>query len=240
MNIVSDVLLVFASVAIGYAAVKAALRSPLFALHDVVVVSPLGQVTAAQLEYAVASSMRGNFFTVNLDDARQAFEKLPWVRHAQLRRHWPATIEVRLEEQVAVAYWRGPDSVDTRLVNSFGEVFDAASNAKMPLFSGPSDSAPMMLDWEHKFDDMLKPIGRSVSTLTLSGRHAWQLKLDDGMVIELGRDEPKSPIEDRLRRFVQVWPQARQKLGSGAAVADLRYPAGFAVKPNESANRNRQ
>jgi cell division protein FtsQ len=238
MNLVSDILLLVASVAIGYAVVKTLLRMPLFELHEVVITTPLGQVTGAQLEYAAVSSMRGNFFTVDLDKARESFEKLPWVRHAQLRRRWPATVEVSLEEQAAVAYWKMLDTGDMRLVNTYGEVFDAASNAVMPVFSGPSERAGEMLDAQHRWDDMLQPIGRHIISMNLSPRSAWQLHLDDGLVLEMGRDQAKAPVDDRLKKFVLAYPSAHEKLQRRWAVADLRYPAGFAVKmTNEIGNK---
>jgi cell division protein FtsQ len=236
MNLVSDILLLVASVAISYAVVKAVLRMPLFELHQVVVTTPLGQVTGAQLEYAAVSSMRGNFFTVDLDKARESFEKLPWVRRAQLRRRWPATVEVSLEEQAAVAYWKMIETGDMRLVNTHGEVFDAASNAVMPVFSGPSDRAGDMLSAQHHWDEMLQPIGRHIVALNLSPRSAWQLHLDDGLVLEMGRDQTRAPVDERLKKFVSAYPAAHEKLQQRWAVADLRYPAGFAVKmTNEKA-----
>lgn len=230
MNLVSDVLMLVASVAIGYAIVKTVLHMSWFELREVVVTTPLGQVTGAQLEYAAVSSMRGNFFTVDLDKARESFEKLPWVRRAQIRRRWPATVEVSLEEQAAVAYWKMVETGDMRLVNTHGEVFDAASNANMPVFSGPSERAPEMLVAQRHWDELLQPIGRHIVGLSLSQRSAWQVHLDDGLVLEMGRDQAKAPVDDRLRRFVAAYPAARDRLQQHWIVADLRYPAGFAVK----------
>ena len=238
MDLVSSGLILLASVMFGIAGVKAVMKQPLFALREVVVVSPLGHVTHAQLRYVATSSLRGNFFTVDLDRARKAFENLPWVRSAQLRRLWPGSIEVVLEEQVAVAYWRSVDSGDTRLVNSFGELFDAAANDSMPVFSGPEDSGAQMLAQMRQFNELLQPMQRKIVALTLSGRHAWQLKLDDGMVIELGKDMSrdreghvvKATPEERLARFVAHWPQTKEKLGRPVLVADLRYQSGFAVR----------
>ena len=230
MNIAADILLLIASVLIGYAAVKAVLRLPVFGLRELVVVSPLGQVTAAQLEYAATSSMRGNFFTVDLEAARQNFEKLPWVRSAQLRRVWPASVEVALEEHQAVAYWNAPDASETRLLNSHGELFDAASNASLPVFSGPVDLASQILERYRSFEALFREQGRTVSGVAMTGRQAWQLRLDNGMQIELGRDQLKSPIDQRLKRFIAAYPQAQEKLAAPILVADLRYPSGFAVR----------
>lgn len=230
MNPVADGLLLGASVALGYAAMKLALAMPLFGFREVVVLSPLSQVTTAQLEFAARSGLRGNFFSVNLDEARAAFEKLPWVRRAEVRRVWPGMLEVRLEEHVATAYWRAGESPDTRLVNQYGEVFAAASNAVMPQFSGPENTAGDVLRNYRAFSQQLAPLNLQLASIALSTRQAWQLKLSDGMILELGRDQSGAPLSERLARFVSAWPVAKTRLPTAVAVADLRYPRGFAVR----------
>jgi len=231
LNLISDVLMLFAAVALGYALVVWFLSRPLFPLREVVVLTPPAQVTTAQLEYVARRAIRGNFFSVDLEAVREMFEKLPWVRRAEVRRRWPDVLELRLEEHQAVAYWTVSDSGETQLVNRQGEVFVAASNAEMPAFSGPQGSAAYLQAKHREFGAVLEPLGRRLVSLALSAREAWQLKLDDGMVIVLGRDQEKAPIGERLARFVRAWPQASERIGVQVAVADLRYPSGFALTP---------
>lgn len=231
LGAISDVLLVLGSAGLAYALVLAAMRLPLFPLRELVVVTPVKQVTSAQLAYAARSSLTGNFFTVDLERVRATFEKLPWVRTAEVRRRWPGMLELEVEERRAAAYWRLADAVETRLVDEYGAVFVAASDAKLPVFSGPEGSAPLLLERFREFSRAVAPLGRSLDGLALSPRLAWQAKLDDGMVIELGHDEPKAPVAARLGRFVAVYRQAAERFGRRIAVADLRYPNGFALKP---------
>ena len=230
MNPLADAVLLAASVALGYALVKVLLALPIFGFREVLVTSPLSQVTTAQLEFAARSSLRGNFFNLKLDDARAAFEKLPWVRHAEVRRVWPATLEVKLEEHVAVAYWKSGDNADMRLVNQYGEVFTAASNAAMPVFSGPEGSASIVLQRYKEFSEDVAPLKLRVSAVSLSPREAWQLHLSDGLTVELGRDQAQVSLAERLSRFVSAWPETRLKMARAPVVADLRYPSGFAVR----------
>lgn len=231
LNLISDVLMLFAAIALGYALVVWFLSRPLFPLREVVVLTPPAQVTTAQLEYAARTAIRGNFFSVDLEAVREMFEKLPWVRRAEVRRRWPDVLELRLEEHQAAAYWSVADSTETQLVNRQGEVFVAASNADLPAFSGPQGSAAYLQAKHREFGAVLEPLGRRLVSLGLSAREAWQLKLDDGMVIVLGRDQEKAPIGERLARFVRAWPQASEKIGVQVAIADLRYPSGFALTP---------
>jgi len=66
--------------------------------------------------------------------------------------------------------------------------------------------------------------------VTLSPRLAWQLKLDNGMLVEVGREQPKSPVGVRLQRFIEVYPELVGKRATRPSVVDLRYPNGFAIR----------
>ena len=231
LNLIADLLMLVGAAGIGYALVAWLLARQVFPVRDVILLTPPAQVTTAQLEYAARSSLRGNFFTVDLDEVRSAFEKLPWVRRAEVRRRWPGGIELRLEEHQAVAYWTANDSGETRLVNRQGEIFTASSNATMPSFSGPEGMSREVLGQYDRFAAAVAPLGRKLVGVGLSPRLAWQLKLDDGLVLELGRDQDKPTLDERLARFVRAFPKAQQNLSTKVAVADLRYPGGFALKP---------
>lgn len=234
LNLIADLLMLFAALGLTWVVVSWFLSRPFFPLREVVLLSPPAQVTTAQLEYVARSAIRGNFFTVDLDQVRADFEKLPWVRRAEVRRRWPDVLELRLQEHQAVAYWTSTDGSDTRLVNRQGEVFVAASDAPMPGFSGPPGSASYMLARYEAFAGQLAPLGRQLVGVVLSAREAWQLRLDNDMVIVLGREQDKAPLEERLARFVAAWPQTQESIGVQVAVADLRYPSGFALTPADT------
>ena len=74
----------------------------------------------------------------------------------------------------------------------------------------------------------IKPQGQTA--LLLSPRLAWQVRLDDGMVLELGREQPKAPIALRLERFVDIYPTVLAARSPRPAAVDLRYPNGFALR----------
>lgn len=232
LNLAADVLMLLCAVALGYAAIIAVVSLPFFPLKHLVVVSVPDQVSPAQIEYATQSSLDGNFFTVNLDNVRSAFEKLPWVRKASVRRRWPDGIELTLEEHVAVARWHGGEG-EPRLVNSHGELFTAAlpdGPTALPLFGGPEGSAALMLARHREFADLLASLGRSSRVVTLSPRLAWQLRLDDGLTLELGRDQAKHPLHERLQRFTGIYAEVRARAKAPINTIDMRYPNGFALR----------
>lgn len=216
----------------AYAAVVSIVRLPFFPLKQLVVTSAPDQVSLAQIEYATQSSLDGNFFTVNLDNVRTSFEKLPWVRKASVRRRWPDGIELTIEEHVAAARWRGGEG-EARLVNSHGELFAASladGPSALPVFGGPEGSAAMMLARYREFAEPLALLGRSSRTVTLSPRLAWQLRLDDGLTLELGRDQAKHPLNERLQRFTGIYAEVRARAKASINTIDMRYPNGFALR----------
>jgi cell division protein FtsQ len=218
---VANLLFGLAVLGLSYAALMAALRLPVFPLRGVTVIGDVANTTREQVEAIAREELRGNFFTVDLEATRLAFEKLPWVRSATARRAWPGRLEVAIEEHVAVARWR-----DSALVNDRGEVFEAATGARLPVLIGPEGSAAEMIAQYAVFADVLRPVGRVPAEVRLSERRAWEVELDSGEVLELGRHD----LIARLARFTAVYEQTVARLPRRAHRVDLRYPNGFALR----------
>ncbi len=231
MNAVSDLLYVAAAAALLVAAVLWSARLPWFPLNDVVVTNELREVRRVEIERSLDGRLRGNFFSVNLDNLRKSLEELPWVRRVEVRRQWPGSLLVSVEEHVPVAFW---GQATGQLVNSYGEVFAASMSiepkTRMPFLYGPQALSQEMLSYYRKAEEMLRPIGRSPRALTISPRLAVQLRLDDGMVVELGRQQQRAPVRDRLERFVEYYPSVMSAAGQRPTVVDMRYPNGFALR----------
>jgi cell division protein FtsQ len=198
-----------------------ATRLPAFELAEVEVSGGLARVTRAQIEGVVRRELKGNILTLDLAAARAAFQALPWVRRVDMRRHLPARLEVALEEHVPLARWAG-----SALVNTHGEVFAADLVGELPVFSGPEGSAREIAIQYRYFRRTLEAIGQTPVQVRVSPRLAWQLKLDSGLTLELGREH----IEARLARFVATYHRTLGRLGRPVRHVDLRYANGFAVR----------
>jgi cell division protein FtsQ len=168
-----------------------------------------------------AKQLKGNFFTLDLTQASGGFERLPWVRSVSLRRHWPDRLDVVLHEQVALARW---DS--GWLVNTYGEVFPGETGMSLPLFSGPDGSAPDITRQYLLFSRDLAPINLRPVEVEISQRGAWQVWLDNGLLLVLGRERS----EARLKRFVEVYNGIIGQLSWKPSYVDLRYDNGFALR----------
>lgn len=199
-------------------------RLPEFAVREVRVAGSLGHVTGEQVAEVVRGGVRGNFFAVDLPGLRASFEQLPWVRKVDVRRVWPDRIEVTVEEHVPLARWAARG-----LVNTHGELFAADHDGALPLFGGPSGSSRELAIQYHLFSKLLAGIGEAPREITISERRAWRVKLASGMTLDLGRER----VEERLERFVAVYPRTIGRLQRKVDHVDLRYPNGFAVRVPE-------
>ena len=191
---------------------------------------------------AIAGRLTGNFFTIDLRQAREAFESAAWVRRASVRRVWPNQLAVQIEEQQPLALWN-----DHQMINTWGEVFTANravldNEGTLPQFFGPDGSEGLMVQRYAELGRWFERLGLSVRQLDLSNRYALQASLSDGMTLMLGRDpgadtvDPQAgvpgaiPFGERIERFVRTWPQALAQLkGQTVKRVDLRYPNGFAI-----------
>lgn len=231
LTALADLLMLVAAAALLAAGAVWLVRVPSLPVKQVVFVAPLEHVRRGEIEQVLPSALRGNFFSLDLEAVRLALEQLPWVRRVQVRRVWPATVEVAVEEHKAVARW-GEGYAE--MVNSHGEVFAALlpenEMRALPLLSGPPGTGREVLERFAAFNEALAGVGERAVQLSLSPRLAWQLKLENGMRVEIGREHPKSPVGPRLERFVAVYPSLVAGLPVLPTVVDLRYPNGFAMK----------
>ena len=236
LNGCANTLYALAAAAAIYAGAHALIHSQMLPVRHVALKGELDHVTREQAEGAARTGAVGTFFSVDLDQVRRSFESLPWVRKVEVRRLWPDRIEVAIEEHVALARW-GADTRAQRLVNTHGEVFTGEmSGDGLPQFAGPPGSAQEVTHRYAAFRQALAPMKLEPRQVLLSPRYAWQLRLSNGLTLELGRDQLKEPVLERLSRFVAVYAQTLGRLNRRLDYVDLRYPNGFALRVPEVAH----
>lgn len=177
------------------------------------------RIPPAALE-ALAEGVQAAPGPVSLAALRDAARRLPWVRDAAVRRRFPDTVEIRFDTHEPLARWN-----DFALVSRRGEVFIADYATALPRFRGPDGGAQQMATQYPSIEKALAPLGGSVAELRLSARGAWQVTLDSGLDLVLGRGD----VEARIARFVAAFPDLKAR-GIAVAHADLRYPNGFALR----------
>lgn len=217
-------LLVFAGDALVWA-----VRRPIFDLRRITIAGTLRHVNRAEIRTALSGHLVGNFFTLHLRDARDAFQSIPWVAEASVRRVWPDGLIVRLTERRAVGTWS-----DGRLVSDTGVLFEgnpaeADLDGAQIAFSGPVPFAPEAVARIASFARACHTLGTTLVGIAVSDRGSWSLRTARGQVFDLGRDDPSGAVQRRLDRIVRNDPIVVARLGGAPAYVDARYDKGFAA-----------
>ena len=199
----------------------------------------------------LAVSLTGGFFSMNLHKVHEDFEKLPWVRQAQIRRLWPGRLVVELEEHRAAAAWNDRATLDTH-----GEIFPVIPWTGLPRFYAPDGMQQEVARRYGQFAREVRPMGLHIEQIVVSARMSWRLRLaparpqQEGQCgeaaaggtsllrcgsisVELGRER----LDERLARFARFYPQAVAAVGALRRI-DMRYPNGFAGEPRHPIPKN--
>jgi cell division protein FtsQ len=225
--------LAFALLVLGAVAGWAA-RHSLFAIRGITVGGEVTHNNAVTLRANVAPRLSGTFFTLDLTATRLAFEAVPWVRQAVVRREFPNRLKVLLQEHKAVAYW-GADS-ESRLVNSFGEVFEAnvgeVEQEALPRLNGPDGQAAQVLAMYQALQPLFDDTDMALDQLELTQHGGWRARLDTAAALELGNGSVAEVLA-RTQRFLQTLTQVTSQYGrkwDALETADLRNQDGYAIR----------
>lgn len=231
-NAVAGGIVVLALLVLAAAALHALLRGPWPPIRAIVLAGDLARSPEAALRAEVLPRLRGNFVGLDLQGARTAFESLPWVRRAVVRRVWPDRLAVTLEEHRPVALWQR-DEENPLVVNDHGELFEAnlgeIDDPALPVFAGPPDAAPAVWALYRAVQPLLAAQQLPVARLELSGRGSWRVQTAAGQSIELGRGSQEELVA-RTAAFARTLPQLGARWGRPLASADLRHAGGYALR----------
>lgn len=180
-------------------------------------------VPPAELERAIATGMHGNFLTQDLRLLEQRLEQHPWVAQARIRRVWPRSLRVAIVEQSPMAYWAGGG-----LLNPQGMRFMPEPEPDLDLvrIAGEAGREPQLAALLRQVQKLLEPHGLRVTRLEESHDRTLAVTVQPPLRLMLGRTQPLA----RLARWLHYREAYVRSAAAKAAVIDLRYPNGFAVR----------
>lgn len=199
-------------------------------IRNVSVAGDFTHLSPTRLQNRVSNVVRGGFFSVNVEKIQQVLLEEPWIRDVSVKRVWPDRITVTIREQTAVAQWGNEG-----LLNENAEIFRPEHStfpAGLPVVNGPENSSAHVLEMLGRIREIL-PRDFSVRQLTMSERRSWELTLDSGPVIRLG----KAGVIKRMQRFLEHLPAEGLNSMAQIQYIDMRYTNGFALsrKPENKA-----
>lgn len=235
LNAIANVLYSIVLLAMLASGVWWVIQRPVFALQVVRVEGEqkrdLRHVNTLTIREQALPKISGNFFTTNLDDVRQAFELVPWVRKASVQRVWPNKLIVALEEHEVLGTW----GEDGRLISVVGDVFtanlaEAEEDAELIGFNGPDGSEKEVVTQYRQFKDWFSQIALEPEAVEYSSRYAWSVRLNNGLRVELGKAQEPNGLKRRVDQLIKVYPQLVTRLQDNIVSVDMRYPNGLALK----------
>jgi cell division protein FtsQ len=181
------------------------------------------RVSPGQIEKAVAPFSQTGFMSADLDAIQRAVEALPWVEHARIQRRWPNSLHVTVVEQTAAARWR-----ESGLLNTRGELFVRSAAhvpAELPRLSGPEGTESQVAQRYLSIQGRMLEAGMRIAALRLDERGAWEMDLDSGVTVRLGRRD----VDERIDRFIRTASQVISHRLNEITYVDMRYSNGFAI-----------
>lgn len=183
-----------------------------------------------QLELDGETSLIG----LSAESARQAIAKLPWVESAEVRKVYPGTLLVSLEERKAFAVWQNGQELS--LINSAGDTI-------VPFRPGRYNALPLVVgEGAEKrvkgFVDEVAAYPALASKVRAYIRVAdrrWDLLLENGVRIMLPEDEPMKALAE-----IERLDGEKHLLSRDIASVDMRLDDRVTVQLTASGMEQRQ
>lgn len=223
------VLVVASGILWGIAELRDPTTLPLRSVH---IQGEFLNVSEQQLQTQIKSSQLGGFFSTDVDVMTEKLHAMPWVESVRVRRIWPDVLQVTVYEQKAIARWN-----DNALLNAAGDKFMPAKSTwpeGIPDLYGTEGSAGFVLMRYQNMQKLLQQLGVTITRLQLDERRSWQLQIDDGIILALGRTDS----DKRLARFARAYKEFLADNKANIKLIDLRYTNGLAVRWLKSENNN--
>ncbi|MGC1178245.1 MAG: cell division protein FtsQ/DivIB [Methyloceanibacter sp.] len=181
-------------------------------------------VTDAELTRALAAGPQTMMLAFDTDAAKARLEQVAWVKHAQVMRLLPSTLQVVIEERVPFAVWQSQGK--TYVVDAEGAVIAPAvreAYAGLPLVvgEGAGKNAADLFQTLEPFDGLRKEL---IAALRVGDRR-WTLKLASGVDIML----PDDGATDALNTLIGL-DRDRGLLSRNIAAVDLRLADRVSVR----------
>ncbi len=182
------------------------------------------QVDTTAVERLVREFAQHGMLALDLMQLRAALEALPWVYRVKVRKLWPETVEIWLQEQHAVVAW-GEDGY----LNGDGEFFEAAGvtfpDRRLPRILSSRRDTVAIHDQLNRFSRILGSSGYRIERMVVDRRGAVTLHMESGLELALGR----RALEQRLLRWRRQSVVIMSRLNREMRKMDLRYEQGMAI-----------
>jgi len=181
-------------------------------------------VTDAELAAALGAGPGSMILAFDTDAAKERLEHVPFIKHAQVMRLLPSTLQVVIEERVPFAVWQSKGK--TYVIDAEGTVLAPAvreAYADLPLVvgDGAETHAAALVKTLRPFDELDRQLLAAIRV----GDRRWNLRLNSGVDILL----PDDAVTDALETLLRL-DHERGLLKRNIAAVDLRLADRVSVR----------
>ena len=205
-------------------------------------------INAKEIEQVIKTSLNGTTLSTDLEMMVEVILDNPWVEQVVIRRVWPNTIVLRLQELRIIALWNNRHLVSesgaiTNIPVSDYKKLEKKLGCYLIKLEGPRDFLTKIVARAEITNNLLRDINKQLSHLILTEQFSWEAKTTEGMTLRFGGDELQGPMDYRLENFTKSYPNlaqelAKQRIGTTEIhYVDLRYAKGFAIRTKNAKNK---
>ena len=172
----------------------------------------------------IDENVQTGFLTLDLPELNRKIVEQDWIRSSSIRRSWPATLIVNIQEEIPVARWG-----EQQLLNNVGDYIDVINKdsvSHLPVIFSQAGDTKEIIKIYQLISELLGPVGLRIDEVESDNAGSWTLTVLSDIKIILGRDQ----LVEKLQRLQSVWMAELSSQEKNINAIDLRYPNGLAVK----------
>lgn len=171
----------------------------------------------------VGSSLERGFLDIDINNLKNKLEKSPWVDSVSVARRWPDVLSVEVFEHQPIARWGS-----TGFLNNRGEIVQVSDSDKLaglPYLQGDDRHAETIMNHYLRIRKLFAHTDLSIASVAMDNTRAWQVQLNMGITLKLGREQTLEKLHHFLTASRGVLADRLNEVQS----VDMRYQNGFSV-----------
>lgn len=231
---VTYVILAISLVLLGWSMVR---HSNIFTLKQVVINGQYNKTDPSDFKTILEPYLHTSLLQLKTEVLSQQLQELPWVAMAVVKRSWPNRLVIILTQKTPVARWHNDG-----LITADGDIFFpgvATIPINLPTLKTPADLIREAIALLMQARSTVVGVNLQIKELILTERQETTLILQTRdasspkqnaapltIKVLLGQTD----IQERLQRFIDIYPKVFANRLDQVQYADMRYANGMAVK----------
>ncbi|QEP43045.1 FtsQ-type POTRA domain-containing protein [Ectothiorhodospiraceae bacterium BW-2] len=185
----------------------------------------LHYVMPQQLEQRIVPQLAAGFLHLDIEELEQSLQQLVWLDRVRVRRLWPQSLLISLEEQQPLALWNRK-----AVINRRGELFypppEQLEQLALPEIYAPTGAREQSAGLFLQLQQLAERSAMALVRFDLDERRSLELELASGLLLKVGRSDQVQRVE----RLLRIYPAGIEAWLERIDWIDLRYTNGLAIR----------